>query len=86
MGIVSAPLRILRYVDQQIRLYNEQGPNDNGLPRAFIGAAQVAIANGDLARARIFAERAVFGWIVLGGDDDSQVASTQSVFPGSFEA
>jgi hypothetical protein len=73
MGIVSAPLRILRYVDQQIRLYNEQGPNDNGLPRAFIDAAQVAIANGDLARARIFAERAVLGWIVLGGDDSSQV-------------
>ena len=73
MGIVSAPLRILRYVDQQIRLYNEQGPNDNGLPRAFIDAAQVAIANGDLARARIFAERAVLGWIVLEGDDSSQV-------------
>lgn len=73
MGILSTPLLILRYVDQQIRLYNEQGPNDNGLPRAFIDGAQIAITHGDLARARIFAERAVLGWIVLEGDDSSQV-------------
>jgi hypothetical protein len=73
MGIVSAPLQILRHVDQQIRLYNEQGPDDNGLPRAFLDAAQIAIANGDLARARIFVERAVLGWIVLEGDDSSKV-------------
>jgi hypothetical protein len=72
MGIMSAPLRILQYVDQQIRLYNEQGPNDSALPRAFIEAAKVVIGNGDLARARIFVERAVFAWIVLRGDDDSQ--------------
>jgi hypothetical protein len=43
------------------------------LPRAFFDAAQIAIANGDLARARIFAERAVLGWIVLDGDDSSKV-------------
>ncbi|MCJ1434089.1 hypothetical protein MMC27_003455 [Xylographa pallens] len=73
MGILSSPLRKLRYVDQQIRLYNEQGSNDIGLPRAFWDAAQIAIANGDLARARIFAERAVLGWIVLEGDDSSRV-------------
>jgi hypothetical protein len=68
MGFLSNPLRILRYIEQQIRLYNEQGPNDTGLPRAFNDAAQVAIANGDLVRARIFAEQAVQGSIVLGGD------------------
>lgn len=73
MGILSTPLLILRYVDQQIRLYNEQGPHDTGLPRAFIDAAQIAITHGDLARARIFVERAVLGWTVLEGDDSSQV-------------
>ena len=73
MGILSAPLQKLRYVDQQIRLYNEQGPFDNGLPRAFLDAAQIAIANGDLARAQIFAKRAVEGWIILDGDDSSNV-------------
>jgi hypothetical protein len=79
MGILSAPLRTLRYVDQQIRLYNEQGPNDNGLPRAFFDAAQIAIANGDLARARIFAEKAVLGWTVLEGDDSSNVLSYKAL-------
>jgi hypothetical protein len=79
MGILSAPLRILRYVDQQIRLYNEQGPDDNGLPRAFLDAAQIAIANGDLARARIFAERAALGWVVLEGDDSSKVLQTRAL-------
>jgi hypothetical protein len=73
VGIESAPLQILRYVDQQISLYNEQGPNDVGLPRAYFDAAQVAIANGDLARARSFAEQAVLGWSVLDGDDSPRV-------------
>ncbi|ESZ98022.1 SET domain-containing protein 5 [Sclerotinia borealis F-4128] len=73
MAILSTSLRILRYVDQQIRLYNELGPNDNGLPRAFFDAAQIAIANGDLARARIIFERAVRGWTVLEGDDSTNV-------------
>lgn len=72
-GIVSTPLHTLRYIDLQIRLYNEHGPDDVGLPRAFFDAAQIAIANGDLARARVFAERAVLGWIVLSGDDSPNV-------------
>jgi hypothetical protein len=72
-GILSNPLRTLRYVDQQVRLYNEQGPDDVGLPRAFLDAAQIAIANGDLARGRIFIERAVSGWKISSGDDSSQV-------------
>jgi hypothetical protein len=79
LGILSSPLRILRYVDQQLRLYNEQGPNDNGLPRAFLDAAQIAIANGDLARARIFAERAALGSIVLEGDDSSRVLQNRAL-------
>ena len=73
MGILSAPLQKLRYVDQQVHLYNEQKPDDAGLPRAFLDAAQIAIANGDLAKARIFAERAVLGWSILEGDDSSSV-------------
>lgn len=79
MGILSAPLRILRYVDQQICLYNEQGPNDVGLPRAFLDAAQIAIAHGDLARARILTERAALGWTVLEGDDSSEVLQNRAL-------
>ncbi|KAF7883425.1 uncharacterized protein EAF02_005345 [Botrytis sinoallii] len=68
-GVLSVPLLKLRYVDQQVRLYNELGPNDTGLPRAFYDAAQTSIANGDLARARIFVEKAVRGWTALGGEN-----------------
>lgn len=73
MGILSSLLRILRYVDQQVQLYNDQGPGDTGLPRAFFDAAQIAIANGDLARGRIFVERAVSGWRIAGGGDSTPV-------------
>jgi hypothetical protein len=61
VGIASIPLQKLRYVERQIFLYNEHGPDDVGLPRAFFDVTQIAIANGDLARARVFAERAVRG-------------------------
>ncbi|KAF7933948.1 uncharacterized protein EAE98_003657 [Botrytis deweyae] len=72
-GILSAPLLKLRYVDQQVRLYNELGPHDTGLPRAVYDAAQISIANGDLARARIFVEKAVAGWTVLQGAHSPRV-------------
>ena len=65
-------LRTLRYVDERVRLYNE-GPGDAGLPRAYLDAAQIAIANGDLARGHIFAERAVEGWRTAYGSDCKEV-------------
>ncbi|OBT60796.1 hypothetical protein VE03_09899 [Pseudogymnoascus sp. 23342-1-I1] len=79
MEILSAPVQKLRLVDRQITLYNEQGANDAGLPRAFLDAAQIAIANGDLARASIFAEKAMLGWAVLGGDDSSNVLTNKAL-------
>jgi hypothetical protein len=72
-GILSSPLRILGYIDRQVQLYNLQGPDDAGLPRAFFDAAQIAIANGDLARGRIFLERAAFGWRTGEGSDSTNV-------------
>ncbi|KAK6591858.1 set domain-containing protein 5 [Botrytis cinerea] len=57
----------------EMGLYNELGPNDTGLPRAFFDAAQIAIAHSDLARAKIFIEQAVSGWTILEGDDSSNV-------------
>jgi len=61
-GTLSSPLRTLHSVDQLVRLYNERRPGHLGLPQAFLDAAQIAITNGDLARGRIFAERAVSVW------------------------
>ncbi|XP_014554312.1 hypothetical protein COCVIDRAFT_39748 [Bipolaris victoriae FI3] len=65
--------RVLRYVDERIQLHDRQGPDDAGLPRAYLDAAQIAIANGDLARGRIFAERAVEAWRIASGPDSSEV-------------
>ena len=66
-------LQTLRYVDEQVRLYNEQREGDSGLSRAYFDAAQIVIANGDLARGRIFAERAVEGWRTAQGSDSEEV-------------
>ncbi|KAI0203282.1 hypothetical protein F4808DRAFT_467377 [Astrocystis sublimbata] len=84
---LSSPLKILQYVDEQIRLYNEQGPNDSGLPRAYFDAAQIVLAHGDLARGRIFAERAVSGWRTSGGSDCTQVLQHSRLAhdPSTFE-
>ncbi|WZH45890.1 SET domain-containing protein [Fusarium acuminatum] len=79
MGILSDPKRILRYVDRQVQVYNEQGPDDAGLPRAFFDAAQITAAHGDLARARVFTERAAAGWLVLEGDDSPSVLKTKQL-------
>ena len=68
-GILVFPLRTLSYFDQQVRLYNEQGREDVGFAQALVNAAQLVIANSDLARGRIFAERAASVWkTTLGGD------------------
>ncbi|KAF1842000.1 uncharacterized protein K460DRAFT_370009 [Cucurbitaria berberidis CBS 394.84] len=72
-------LRTLRYVDERVRLYNEQGPGNSGLPRAFLDAAQITIANGDLARGRIFAERAVGAWRTAYGGDSKEVIEYESL-------
>ncbi|KAF7953069.1 hypothetical protein EAE96_006289 [Botrytis aclada] len=84
MGILSVPLLKLRYVDQQVRLYNELGPNDSGLPRAFYDAAQICIANADLARASIFVEKAVSGWVLLEGENTPSVLRYRALL-GSLE-
>ncbi|KAJ6003540.1 SET domain-containing protein [Penicillium canescens] len=72
-GILSSPLRTLRYLDREIQLYDMTGPDDPGLSRVYLDAAQVAIVHGDLARGRIFAERAVRSWRISGGSDDKNV-------------
>jgi hypothetical protein len=66
-------LHTLRYAEERVRLYEKQGPGDPGLSRTYMDAAQIAIAKGDLARGHIFADRAVDGWRVSGGDDSQEV-------------
>jgi hypothetical protein len=70
---LTFPLKTLHYVDERVRLYDEQGPGNFGLPRAYLDAAQLTIANGDLARGRVFAERAVEGLRTALGSDSKEV-------------
>ncbi|CAA9960698.1 SET domain-containing protein [Pyrenophora teres f. maculata] len=72
-------IQTLRYADERVRLYNEHGPGNSGLPRAYLDATQIAIANGDLARGRIFAERAVEGWRTAYGSDSKEVMEYSSI-------
>jgi hypothetical protein len=71
-GILVSPHRTLRYFDQQICLYSDQGREDVGSAQAFVHAAQLVIANSDLARGRIFAERAASVWKTTLGSDSTQ--------------
>jgi hypothetical protein len=66
-------LKSLHYIDERVRHSNEQGPGNSGLPRAYLDAAQSTIANGDLARGRVFAERAVEEWRMARGSDSKEV-------------
>lgn len=72
-GLVTPAKRMLSYVDEQVRLWNDFTPNEVGLARAYPDAFQIAIANGDLARARIFAERLVLLYRNTLGDDSPGV-------------
>jgi hypothetical protein len=59
--------------------YNEQGREDVSFAQAFINIAQLAITNSNLARGRIFAERATSVWkTTIGGD------STQAIKHGAL--
>ncbi|KAF2491422.1 SET domain-containing protein [Lophium mytilinum] len=73
-GLVSSARRMLGYVDEQVRLWNEPAPDEVGLVRAYPDAFQIAIANGDLARARIFAQRVVPLYMNSIGDESPGVA------------
>ena len=72
-GLVLNPRQMLSYIDEQVRLWNEPIPNDIGLARTYPDAFEVAIANGDLARACVFAERLVPLYVTTMGADSPDV-------------
>lgn len=72
-GISEKPLKMLRLIERQVNLYNEHGANDVGLSRAFLDASQVLVAHDDLARARVFIQRAISEWESTQGHDSATV-------------
>jgi hypothetical protein len=71
MGLFSSPKLMLGYAEEQVALYNAHTADDVGLTRVYMDAAQVAIFNSDLARGRVFVERAVSGWRIAEGEDST---------------
>jgi hypothetical protein len=54
------------------RLFEEEGIWDARIPRVYFDAFQIAIASGDEARAKVFAERAYAARTVIGGKDSPE--------------
>ena len=52
-----------------LELLDQEGITDASIPRAYYDAFQIAIAHGDKARAKIFAERAYAARVIAEGDD-----------------
>ncbi len=72
-GLVSPALRMLSFIDEQVQHWNDPAPNAVGLARAYPDAFEIAVANGDLARARVFAERLVPLYQITMGNDSPDV-------------
>lgn len=67
--IISTPLACLNNAHKLLSLLQEENITDARLARLWYDAFQIAIANGDEARAKIFAERAHAERIVVEGED-----------------
>jgi SET domain len=72
-SIIMTPLACLRNVRRLLELMGAEGIRDASVPRAYYDAFQVAIANGDQARARVFAQRSRDSRVVVEGEDSEAV-------------
>ncbi|KAG6026459.1 hypothetical protein E4U19_002584 [Claviceps sp. Clav32 group G5] len=64
------PIRSLQYLDSQARIYSELNRQDLGFALVFELAADLVISHGDLARGRIFAQKAESMYKILLGSDN----------------
>ncbi|KAG5933334.1 hypothetical protein E4U60_004532 [Claviceps pazoutovae] len=69
LQFTTPPLQTLAYFYTQTRLYSELGREDIGFAQALEEAACLVIAHGDLARGRVFSERAHSIWTTIWGSD-----------------
>jgi hypothetical protein len=86
-GILVSPLQTLSYFAQQVCLYNKQGREDIGFAQTLVNAAQLAIANSDLARGCIFAQRAASVWKTTLGSDSTEAIKHRALAqdPSKYE-
>jgi hypothetical protein len=72
--IVSAPLSCLNSAHKLLDLLKEEDITDARVARLWYDAFQIAIANGDEARAKVFAERAYAERVLVEGKDSPDTA------------
>lgn len=73
-GILATPLAYLRHAHEMKRLMDEEGIQDARVARLYYDAFQIAIANGDEARAKVFAERAYAVRVITEGHNSPDAA------------
>ncbi|KAM0421208.1 hypothetical protein ACHAPT_010928 [Fusarium lateritium] len=77
MALFSHPLNALRYVQRVLELLKTEGISDASIPRAYYDAFQVAVSHGDLARAKVFADRTLSSRRIVEGHDSPEVQKIQ---------
>ncbi|KAG6095257.1 hypothetical protein E4U30_002609 [Claviceps sp. LM220 group G6] len=77
LKFMVSPLTFLGYVYTKARCYTELGQKDCGYGQAYEEASSIAIANGDLARGRLFAQRAASVWKILIGNDSPRTKAQE---------
>ena len=70
--IVFAPVACLHDAHTLLRLLEEEHVADGRIPRLYYDALQIVIANGDQARAKVFAEKAYAARVILEGEDSPE--------------
>ncbi|KAF6807997.1 set domain-containing protein 5 [Colletotrichum sojae] len=78
-GILTTPLAYLRYAHEIEQLLKEEGIHDALGARLYDDAMQIPIANGDEARARVFAERAHVMRVIDEGRDSNEAARLKAL-------
>ncbi|KAI8710891.1 MYND-type zinc finger protein samB [Fusarium sp. LHS14.1] len=79
VAIFFDPLKALHNVQRLLHLLKSEGLNDASVPRAYYDAFQMAITHGDLARAKVFADRALSDRTILEGHDSPDVEKLQQL-------
>ncbi|KAJ4286555.1 hypothetical protein N0V90_013255 [Kalmusia sp. IMI 367209] len=74
ISIVTSPTTCLYHAHRVLELLQEEHIEDARIPRLYYDAMQIAIANGDQARAKVFAKRAYAARVILEGEDSPSVA------------
>ncbi|KAK0654959.1 hypothetical protein B0T16DRAFT_486650 [Cercophora newfieldiana] len=79
MGIVMTPVSCLRKTHEMLNLLGQEGIGGSTIPRVYYDAFQVAIANGDQARAKVLAVRWYESRVMVEGADSEDAVKAKAL-------